>query len=91
MKYIIIIILSLWIIGCSNKSEEYQSDFYQSENIKKECIDPKNPYDEWSWHYAWYERGIKWNDCSWNSDSFIEWCEEYNSQILDYENCENNK
>ncbi len=89
MKSLIIIFLSIWILSCSNKQSDYQSEYYQDEETQKECIEPENPYDDWSWHYAWYERWLEWKNCSWNSNSFIEWCEEYNAQEEDYENCSN--
>lgn len=90
MKYLLLIITFFLLISCSNNTNEYQSDYYQNEEVKKECIEPGNPYDEWSGHYAWYERAIKnGRTCSWNSNSFIEWCEEYYSQESDYENCSN--
>lgn len=78
------------MFSCSNNSNEYQSDYYQDEETQKECLEPENPYSEWSWHYAWYEWALNnWLNCNWNSDSFNEWCEEYYSQKSDYENCIN--
>lgn len=90
MKKLILLFLVLSLFSCWNNSNEYQSDYYQDEEAQKECLEPENPYSEWSWHYAWYERAVeKWRTCSWNSNSFIEWCEEYYSQESDYENCIN--
>lgn len=55
-----------------------------------ECIEPENPYDEYSeeWHYAGFERAERTGgSCDWNSDSFNEGCEEYYEQEEMYENC----
>lgn len=62
------------------------------ENVSthSECIEPENPYEEDSGHYA----GFEWaqensaGSCGGNSDSFIEGCEEYQSQEDKYEKCE---
>ena len=95
MKKIGILLLIFIISSCWNNQQSYQSDYYneyveiKSEKIvKKECYYPSNPYNDWTGHYAWYERAEeKWRTCSWNSNSFIEWCEEYYLQIYDYNNC----
>lgn len=88
MKIILSIFFLLLISSCSNSwNNEYQSEYYQDSETKKECLEPENPYDNWSWHYSWYERWTQWNSCTWNSSSFIEWCEEYYSQEEDYEAC----
>ena len=89
MKYLIIITTLFLLISCSNKTE-YESNYYQNKEVQKNCIEPENPYSDWSGHYAWYEWAIeKWRACSWNSNSFIEWCEEYYTQENDYSNCVN--
>lgn len=89
-KYILLLILlfTLFLTGCSEK--EYSSDQYQDETAQKECYEPENPYSSSEeWHYAWYEWAVE-NDpssCWWNSDSFIEGCEEYLRQVEDYNTC----
>lgn len=88
MKKIILVILSLFLLSsCWNKN--YNSEIYSDSEVSKNCIEPYNPYSEW-WHYAGYEWAReKWRVCSGNSDSFIEWCEEYYTQLDDYNNCIN--
>lgn len=90
---IVIVLLVIWIWPDHNES--YQSDYYneqQEENsINRDCIEPENPYDYGSGHYAGYEWAQD-NDvysCDGNSDSFIEGCEEYLAQEEDYEICTN--
>ena len=61
-----------------------------SYNSNDECVEPENPYDEFSeeGHYAGFERAERtWGDCDWNSDSFNEGCEEYYEQDEAYNNC----
>ena len=98
MKYflrLLVLLLTILILNsCSNNQEPYQSDYYnesvkiEEEKVKKKCYSPSNPYNDWTGHYAWYERAEeKGRTCSWNSDSFIEWCEEYYIQISDYNKC----
>lgn len=78
---LLIILTSCW------KEQSLNSWSYQDKETQIECREPENPYSEW-WHYEWYNRAQeKWQSCSWNSDSFIEWCEEYFNQQEDYENC----
>lgn len=90
MKNIFLFLLLFILFSCWKNSDEYQSEYYQNEETKKECLEPENPYSDWSWHYSWFEWWVEWNNCSWKSDSFIEWCEEYYFQEEDYENCINN-
>jgi hypothetical protein len=53
----------------------------------------RTPYDEGSGHYAGYEwaqeRGS--GTCGGNSQSFVEGCEEYESQEAEYQECEARK
>lgn len=62
----------------SDNDVEY-SDYYE---------EPENPYDEGSGHSAGYEWAMEngVDSCDGNSNSFIEGCEEYLSQIEEYEN-----
>lgn len=60
---------------------------------KQDCQEPSNPYDEGSGHYAGFEWGEeKGEECTGNSDSFIEGCDEYVRQENSYNFClEQNK
>jgi hypothetical protein len=64
---------------------------YQEYEEAKDCsaLEPENPYDEGSGHYAGFEWGENGNACGGNSDSFIEGCEEYDSEAAAYAACEN--
>jgi hypothetical protein len=74
-------IVAALLMGCS--------DSVPKEAAKKTCVEPENPYDEGTGHYA----GYKWaeensGDCNGNSTSFSAGCEEYDSQRDKYETCE---
>ena len=89
--FILIFLILVW----PDKKEDYQSDLYVEQQeqgtISRDCIEPENPFDYGSGHYAGYawaeENGANW--CDGNSNSFIEGCEEYLSQEEDYELCLN--
>lgn len=67
--------------GCSDSDSQPKSKF-------QTCIEPENPYDEGSGHYAGYEWAIENNSsCDGNSDSFNEGCEEYYNQLDAYDKC----
>lgn len=87
-------IVSVWgWMFSSNDDYSYSgyNSFYSS-GEEKDCsyLEPENPYDYGSGHYAGYEWGENGNYCSGNSDSFIEGCEEYESQEEAYDSCLNN-
>ena len=63
---------------------------YSSNRSGRECVEPENPYNYGTGHYAGFEYGEQGNYCSGNSDSFIEGCEEYNNQEEAYNNCMDN-
>lgn len=89
----------LLISGCGTSGSEQKSVLnpYKSEitgETTRDCtaLEPDNPYDEGSGHYAgweWAER-VEPSNCGGNSQSFIEGCKEYQTQLEDYENCLNN-
>lgn len=58
-------------------------------NYEEDCssLVPSNPYNYGSGHYAGYEWGERGNNCSGNSSSFIEGCEEFESQDEVYNSC----
>jgi uncharacterized lipoprotein NlpE involved in copper resistance len=94
MKKSIIISLALITVitltGCTSKQEETYKNNPEIYNKKtKQCIEPENPYNEWSGHYA----GYKWyedtgNNCWGNSSSFIEGCEVAEEQYSVFTECE---
>jgi hypothetical protein len=78
---VLVVMVSAVLIGCSDSKPK--------ETYEKTCVEPENPYDEGTGHYA----GYKWaeengGDCNGNSNSFNEGCEEYHSQEDEYEDCE---
>jgi hypothetical protein len=80
----ILAILFVFLVGACSGSKPHES-----ESEEKACVEPENPYDEGTGHYA----GYKWAEenggaCNGNSDSFNEGCEEYHSQEDEYEECE---
>lgn len=90
-RLIVIGLVILWsgsLFWCTKAGDSYKNnpDVYSKE--RRECIEPENPYDEWSWHYAGYEWWEQWNYCSGNSDSFIEWCEMFEELDETFAECE---
>src|SRR5438477_651799 len=59
-------------------------------SASRNCIEPENPYDEGSGHYAGYEWAQRNGSpaCAGSSQSFVEGCEEYETQESEYEECE---
>lgn len=91
---IIIVALIIWG-GYSIFHKDDVSDLYESygyENESGECLFPENPYGYYEeGHHAGFEWAMQ-NDvgsCGGNSQSFIEGCEEYVTQMVLYEECEN--
>lgn len=87
MKVYVILLCSLLFFGagCTTKSNSsYNTDV-------KSCsdIEPSNPYQSGSGHYAGFEWGEKGKTCGGNSSSFINGCEEYERQENTYQNCLN--
>lgn len=89
MKIVIIllIIALVWYFGFRDKSDTSNSIF------EKNCsyLEPDNPYNYGSGHYAGYEWAAEKESgyCGGNSPSFIEGCKEYYSQLEAYESCLN--
>lgn len=89
---IVVIVLVVWgLFSLFHKGPDRDSDYYStSTSDSKYCEEPENPYDEGTGHYA----GFEWaqekdvDSCGGNSDSFIEGCEEYLSQVEAYNYCE---
>ena len=70
------------------ESNNGYNSWYSDDSSNNDCSQPSNPYGDWWWHDAWFNRAEeKWWECEWNSDSFNEWCEEYYSQLSAYEDC----
>ena len=96
----IVIIALIWGISSlyssfKNKKESesvmQEHPNYSSYKETKDCgtLAPNNPYNEGSGHYAGFECGAGGNDCGGNSDSFIEGCEDYQTQESAYQTCLN--
>lgn len=84
----IALVLGFVLTGCTSSKH---SD--AKEDAKASCEEPSNPYDEGTGHYAGYEwaesRGS--GTCDGSSQSFNEGCEEYESQVAEYDECEAEK
>jgi hypothetical protein len=91
-----VILIVIWVgyqIFFSKPSDEpktYSSfggnSSYSESEYYTEPETPENPYDEGSGHYAGYEWAERTGgDCSGNSNSFNEGCEEYYSQQGEYD------
>ena len=91
MKKVLTTYLLLFFViltWCTSNNGNIDSTF-NTNNRNKVCKEPRNPYNQW-WHYAGYEWAEeKWRACSWNSNSFIEWCEVYYKLQSNYNNCVN--
>ena len=94
--WLLIIIAIIWgIFALFNKDDDYSKQImqehpnYETYKETKDCssLEPENPYDEGSGHYAGFEWGENGNSCGGNSSSFIEGCEEYEIQEEAYNAC----
>jgi len=87
---LIIMVAVIWFFT-SLFNDEDEVDVYNQPssmfNSKEDCIEPENPYNYGTGHYAGYEWGENGNYCSGNSSSFIEGCEEYESQEEAFSAC----
>lgn len=95
---VILIIFGLIVWGVislfsgSRNDSDYSNDGGSVLLNTRNCssLEPSNPYDSGSGHYAGFEWGESGNSCGGNSGSFIEGCEEYESQEEAYNSCLNN-
>jgi hypothetical protein len=78
------------IVGCRSTAPSNSSDSNGEAASAPNCTEPENPYEEGSGHYAGYEwaESSGSGTCGGNSQSFIEGCEEYESQEDAYQECE---
>jgi hypothetical protein len=93
MRKILILCLTctVFLIGCSLESNYYTDDsIYESDSTydsysEEDEYEMENPYDSDSGHSAGYDWAESTGgDCSGNSDSFNEGCEEYYNQESNY-------
>jgi hypothetical protein len=82
-RFLILVPITFLIAACNTSSK-------RDEEKAADCVEPQNPYEEGSGHYA----GFQWaeNDnsgtCNGSSDSFNEGCDEYETQETEYQECE---
>lgn len=91
-KLILILLISVALTGCTTSTiSQYESENTGEEVADCSSLEPYNPYSSGTGHYAGYEWAEKKDvlSCGGNSQSFIEGCEEYLSQSIDYEDCLN--
>jgi hypothetical protein len=90
---IFIVVLVVW--GYNHYTAQKIEDDYgyrvETSQIMEEAdcstLEPENPYNEGSGHYAGFEWGMEGNECNGNSDSFIGGCEEYQNQENAHQYC----
>lgn len=89
-KFFLIILLFLSLgVGCNEKKNSSYISNKSTSNESCYSLEPSNPYNIGSGHYA----GFEWAEskqptvCGGNSNSFIEGCEEYLRQEEDYNKC----
>lgn len=90
MCALFVIVLGWGLVSsCSNAKQTDDSDCRTSSSDGKDCssLEPHNPYDEGSGHYAGFKWGESGKSCGGNSTSFIEGCEEYEAQEEAYYAC----
>ena len=81
IKLFISIVLIIFLTGCNN-------DHTATGSNSKVCVEPQNPYNESSGHYAGFNWAMENNwDCDGNSESFNEGCQEYFQQLDKYDEC----
>ena len=91
--WILIIVAAVWFWSSSQNNNSSSTNYSIDNSLPSEesCyyLEPDNPYDIGSGHYA----GFDWaqeNDvssCGGNSLSFVEGCEEYLDQLEAYDSC----
>ena len=92
---IIVIAFIMWgaysYFGDSKEKTAVMQEHPNYENYKetKDCLalEPNNTYEEGSGHYAGFQWGEEGNTCDGNSDSFIQGCEDYETQEAAYSAC----
>jgi|GEM_PF-2805329 hypothetical protein len=93
MKIFLFLLLCIGVLVAFNHDSPAPADSSsdgEKVSVPAECTEPENPYDEGSGHSA----GFEWAQensaasCGGNSDSFIEGCEEYQTQEDKYDECE---
>jgi hypothetical protein len=88
-----IVIGGVWLFSGDNSSDNSDYEYGDSMYGEQDCsyLEPENPFSDGG-HYA----GFEWaqtnevDSCGGNSDSFIEGCEEYLSQVEAYDECLSN-
>jgi hypothetical protein len=83
----------LLVVGCSSPAPSNDSGDQEKSTDGAACIGPENPYDDGTGHHAGYDWAEKQGsgECSGNSQSFNEGCEEYETQESDYQTCESQR
>jgi hypothetical protein len=87
---LILAALSVLCVGCTSSTSPVNNS---EDETSQHCTEPENPYEEGTGHYAGYEWAQTNNPgpCGGGSQSFIEGCEDYESQESQYEECEAKK
>jgi hypothetical protein len=80
----------LALAGCSGGSSSDAERTSQQTTHDCASLEPDNPYEDGSGHFAGYEWAEEKGgaSCGGNSDSFNEGCEEYGEQLETYEQCQ---
>jgi hypothetical protein len=87
MKIVVLVafLFGALLVGCNSSTNN-------SESGSSACVEPENPYEEGTGHYAGWEWAAEHDgSCESASQSFNEGCEEYDQQEAEYQKCEANK
>ena len=89
----LVLVGMLQAVGCTSSKSSESSGGTSESDTAVSCVEPENPYTEGTGHYAGYEwaenKGA--GTCGGSSPSFIEGCEEFETQETDYQQCEAKK
>jgi hypothetical protein len=89
--FVIAVGCSFLIYSCTNTRQVDDSASQTSTESKKDgsSLEPHNPYEAGTGHYAGFRWGEDGKSCGGNSTSFIEGCEEHEAQEDAYGSCTN--
>jgi hypothetical protein len=87
-SYLVVVVL-LGVVTLSDSCSRDKRSNDSTEGASSDCsaLEPSNPYQEGTGHYAGFKWGEDGKSCGGNSTAFIEGCEEYEAQEEAYNSC----
>jgi len=80
-----------YVVSCSNARQVDDSASTSKSSVasKKDCssLEPANPYEEGTGHYAGFKWAEEGKSCGIESNSFTEGCEDFEDQEEAYNSC----